>query len=305
VYTVTKAPAFQTPESEVTIMIEVNAISKRFHVAGQPFMALDSVDFRIERGDFLCIAGSSGSGKTTLLNILAGILSPTSGQVLFEGKNIHKMSDRALSRFRGNELGFIYQTFNLIPRLTIAENVRAPLYFGKRPPGAPKKLITSVLDLVGIPEKINEYPHRLSGGQIQRAAIARALIKSPSLLLADEPTGNLDAVTGQEIIDLFKKLNAEGTTILVVSHDQRFFETAERTLFLDFGKLVKKGAAPQVGVRKTPGGMAGRAQNDAKQLKAARQTESTTRPAVRATASRAKDAASASSRSAKSKGGKK
>jgi len=232
-------------------MIEVNAISKRFFVAGQPFMALDSVSFGIERGDFVCVAGSSGSGKTTLLNILAGILSPSSGELLFEGKNIHKMSDRALSRFRGNELGFIYQSFNLIPRLTIAENVRAPLYFGKRPEGNPKKLIASVLELVGIAEKTNEYPHRLSGGQVQRAAIARALIKSPSLLLADEPTGNLDAATGQEIIDLFTRLNGEGTTILVVSHDQRFFDAADRTLFLDFGKLASKGGGAEARGAKT------------------------------------------------------
>ncbi|MDR2735018.1 MAG: ABC transporter ATP-binding protein [Spirochaetota bacterium] len=220
-------------------MIDVNTISKRFYVAGQPFMALDAVSFSVERGDFICVSGSSGSGKTTLLNILAGILSPSSGEVLFEGKNIHTMSDRALSRFRGEELGFVYQSFNLVPRLTIAENVHAPLYFGKRPPGNARTLIDSVLELVGIAEKANEYPHHLSGGQIQRAAIARALIKSPALLLADEPTGNLDAKTGQEIIDLFKKLNAEGTTILTVSHDQRFYEAAERTLFLSFGKLER------------------------------------------------------------------
>jgi putative ABC transport system ATP-binding protein len=239
-------------------MIEVNAISKRFYVAGQPLMALGSVGFSIERGDFVCIAGSSGSGKTTLLNILAGILSPSSGEVLFEGKNIHKMSDRALSRFRGDELGFIYQSFNLIPRLTIAENVRSPLYFGKKRPKGVQSLIESMLDLVGIPEKINEYPHRLSGGQVQRAAIARALIKSPSLLLADEPTGNLDAATGQEIIDLFKKLNSEGTTILAVSHDERFFAAADRTLFLDFGKLTQRGAKSGAAQAKT--GSAGAAQ---------------------------------------------
>ena len=224
-------------------MIEAQKVSKRFYVAGQPFMALDSVSFDINRGDFICVAGSSGSGKTTLLNILAGILSPSSGRILFEGKDIHKMSDRALSRFRGNELGFVYQSFNLIPMLTIAENVRAPLYFGKAPAGNKKAMITSVLELVGIAEKINEYPHRLSGGQLQRAAIARALIKAPSLLLADEPTGNLDAATGQEIIDLFKRLNSEGTTILVVSHDQRFFDAADRTIFLDFGKVVSSGVS--------------------------------------------------------------
>jgi putative ABC transport system ATP-binding protein len=149
------------------------------------------------------------------------------------------MSDRNLSSFRGEELGFVYQSFNLIPRLTVAENVRAPLYFGTKKEQDVEHRISSILETVGIPEKANEYPNRLSGGQLQRAAIARALVRTPSLLLADEPTGNLDAVTGLEIIELFKKLNAEGTTILVVSHDQRFFEAAARTLILDFGKLVK------------------------------------------------------------------
>ena len=281
-------------------MIEVNAISKRFFVAGQPFMALDSIDFKIARGDFICVAGSSGSGKSTLLNILAGILSPSSGEVLFNGDNIHKMSDRALSRFRGDELGFIYQSFNLIPRLTIAENVRAPLYFGKKPPGSTQNLIASVLDLVGIAEKTDEYPHHLSGGQVQRAAIARALIKSPSILLADEPTGNLDAATGKEIIELFKKLNSEGTTILVVSHDQRFFETADRTLFLDYGKIVDKDAASQPGVRYDQAPRSGRKTSEKSEEKAPAQSKAKA-PA------RAKSASSASAptRTAAQKGGKK
>jgi len=231
-------------------MIQVQSISKRFTVAGQPFLALDDVSFEIAEGDFVCIAGTSGSGKTTLLNIMAGILSPTSGSVLFHGRNIHQMSDRELSRFRGDHLGFVYQSFNLIPRLTVAENVRAPLYFGKKTNHDLGRRISSILETVGIPEKANEYPHQLSGGQLERAAIARALVRTPSLLLADEPTGNLDAATGLEIIELFKKLNAEGTTILVVSHDQRFFEAAARTLVLDFGKLVKTtGREPRKPVR--------------------------------------------------------
>lgn len=220
-------------------MIQVKSISKRFTVAGQPFFALNDVSFEISEGDFVCIAGTSGSGKTTLLNIMAGILSPTTGAVLFRDKNIHLMSDRELSNFRGTELGFVYQSFNLIPRLTVAENIRAPLHFGKKPVPAAEKRIAAILETVGIPEKANEYPHQLSGGQLQRAAIARALVRTPSLLLADEPTGNLDAETGLEIISLFKQLNAGGTTILVVSHDQRFFKAATRTLVLDFGKLVK------------------------------------------------------------------
>ena len=215
-------------------MIEVCDISKKFFVAGQPFFALDSVSFKIEAGDFVCIAGTSGSGKTTLLNILAGILSPTSGEVNFAGKNIHKMSDRELSRFRGENLGFVYQSFNLVPRLTVAENVRAPLLFGgTHPRGEANRMIDGMLASVGISEKRDEYPHKLSGGQLQRAAIARALIKKPALVLADEPTGNLDPESAAQVLDVLRsRLKQDGSTGLLVTHSAVAAATTDRTYVL-------------------------------------------------------------------------
>jgi putative ABC transport system ATP-binding protein len=222
-------------------MIDVKDAGKRYYLAGKPFYALRNVSFRVEPGDFVCISGTSGSGKSTLLNILAGILHPTEGEIVFEGKNLGKLSDRALSRFRGEKIGLVYQGFNLINRLTVFENVRAPLLFEKHGLRDARRRVEEILDRVGIGEKRNEYPQNLSGGQLQRAAIARAVIKRPALLLADEPTGNLDATTGLEIIRLFEELNRAGITVLVVSHDARFIEAAHSNLVLEFGELKRTG----------------------------------------------------------------
>ncbi len=221
-------------------MLKIKKVSKKFLSAGEVITALDNVSFNIKEGDFISIAGASGSGKTTLLNILAGFMKPTSGAVDFNNKPIHKMNDKKLSQLRSSKIGFIYQSFNLIPRLTVFENIRAPLFFEKRHFKKHRKLVETILKKVGISEKINDYPLNLSGGQQQRVAIARALIKQPAILMADEPTGNLDAKTGKNIIQLFKKLNKEGITILVVTHDERFFKETKRHLEIKFGKLKEK-----------------------------------------------------------------
>jgi len=221
-------------------MLKIKKLTKKFLSAGEVITALDDVSFNIKQGDFISIAGSSGSGKTTLLNILAGFMKPTTGSVEFEEKPIHKMNDKKLSQLRSSKIGFIYQSFNLIPRLTVFENIRAPLFFEKEKSKNHRQLVKAILKKVGISEKINDYPLNLSGGQQQRVAIARALIKQPAILMADEPTGNLDAKTGKNIINLFKKLNKEGITILVVTHDERFFKETKRHLEIKFGKLKEK-----------------------------------------------------------------
>lgn len=232
-------------------MIQADQLSKRFYLAGKPFFALRDISFLIEEGDFISISGASGSGKTTLLNIIAGILKPTSGRVVFNETVLHRLPDRRLSQFRGQHIGFVYQSFNLIPQLTVYENVRAPLLFDDSPHAGHRKRVEAILERMGIEEKRDEYPLKLSGGQLQRAAIARAVIKHPHILMADEPTGNLDRNTGQEIISLFQELNREGITVLVVSHDPRFDAVASRHMVLDFGSLVhNKAVQPKKGTKR-------------------------------------------------------
>ena len=221
-------------------MIRIDKVSKRFFTAGQPFWALEDVSFTVAQGEFVCLTGTSGSGKSTLLNIMSGILRPTTGSVHYEEVCIHTMSDRKLARYRGGAIGFVYQRFNLIPRQTIFENVRAPLLFSGLPRGEQTELTKNILERVGLSDKLYEYPPNLSGGQLQRAAIARAVIRRPRVLLADEPTGNLDEKTGDSIIQLFRELNKEGITVFTVSHDARFEKPADSVYRLNFGKLTRK-----------------------------------------------------------------
>jgi len=221
-------------------MIQVSNISKKFFTAGQPFWALHDVCLTILKGDCICLTGTSGSGKSTLLNVISGILRPTRGQILYEGQNLQKMSDRKLARYRGSSIGFVYQRFNLIPRQTIFENVRAPLLFEGVSGREQRRRVADLLGRVGVEEKINEYPPNLSGGQMQRVAIARAVIRKPAILLADEPTGNLDEKTGKSIVALFRELNKDGITVFTVSHDQRFAKIANVLYNLEFGILKKR-----------------------------------------------------------------
>lgn len=230
-------------------VLEAIDITKSFYSAGDHLTALNNLNLAIDHGSYCCLFGSSGSGKTTLLNILAGQLQPTSGEILLNGIPLHKMKDRQLSGIRGDKVGVVYQQFNLIPRQTVYENIRAPLLFGNHSIKDEKKAILETLDRVGLKDKAQAYPLQLSGGQLQRAAIARAVIKKPEILLADEPTGNLDKNNGLEIIALFKELHKQGNTILVVSHDERFQKSAQRNLKLEYGEIVsdkkRRTAAPK------------------------------------------------------------
>ena len=194
--------------------------------------ALRGVDLDVPTGQSLAIMGPSGSGKSTLMNILGCLDQPTSGSISIAGQDVSSLDDAELSLVRGKQIGFVFQSFNLIPQLTIEENVEVPLFY--RRVRAPQRRIEAraILDRVGLGDRIGHKPSELSGGQQQRAAIARALVTNPSILLADEPTGNLDSKTGNDILQLFDEMNADGLTIMVVTHDEEVGKRCNRTIQL-------------------------------------------------------------------------
>jgi putative ABC transport system ATP-binding protein len=200
----------------------------------RPFAASIS---RIDSGDYVAIMGASGSGKSTIMNILGCLDQPTDGRYLLDGEDVTTMDDETLSAFRGRTIGFVFQAFNLIPQLTVEENVSVPLFYR----GVPKKQrierARSSLDLVGLGDRLGHRPRELSGGQQQRVAIARALVGEPVVLLADEPTGNLDSSTGEAILQTFEKLHAEGLTIIMVTHDDEVSNRCERIVRLRDGEI--------------------------------------------------------------------
>ena len=205
-----------------------------------PTIALDQVDLSIYRGDFVCIMGPSGSGKTTLLNAISTIDPPTKGKVLIEGKNIRKMGEIEIGDFRHQYLGFIFQKFNLLENLTVFENIAMPLTIAKLNDKEIEQRVKVIAEKVGIDALLDKYPTECSGGQSQRVAIARALITNPKLIVADEPTGNLDSKNSHEILCLLKELNQkEGVTILMVTHDAMIASYAKRLLFIMDGKIEK------------------------------------------------------------------
>jgi putative ABC transport system ATP-binding protein len=220
------------------VMIESRDIHRTFKLGEVKVKALRGIDLKVKRGEFLVILGPSGSGKTTLLNCLGGIDSPTKGDIRVEGKNISGFNEKKLSAYRRDMVGWIFQFFNLIPSLTAAENVALTLEMAHERKDMMKRA-REALDLVGLGDKTNMFPSQLSGGEQQRTAIARALVKRPRIVLADEPTGNLDWVTGKKIADLMKKLNEEeDITFLVVSHDVSITDIADRVLHLMDGRIT-------------------------------------------------------------------
>ena len=222
-------------------MIEVKNITKIYKTGEVEFKALDDVSFTINDGEFVAIMGPSGSGKSTLMHTLGALDSPTSGTYLLDGQDVSTLSDDELANIRRDKIGFVFQAFNLLPRTTVLRNVMLPLVYAgvhgaERIERAKKALIASGLDE-------NHFTHmsnQISGGQIQRVAIARALVNNPSLILADEPTGNLDSKTGEIVIGTFQKLNKElGRTIVLITHEQDIAEHADRILFIKDGKLTE------------------------------------------------------------------
>ena len=200
--------------------------------------ALRGVDLDVPAGQSLAIMGPSGSGKSTLMNIIGCLDQPTSGSISIAGQDVSSLNDAELSLVRGKQIGFVFQSFNLIPQLTIEQNVEVPLFY--RRVRAPQRRIeaTAILDRVGLGDRIGHKPSELSGGQQQRAAIARALVTNPSILLADEPTGNLDSKTGNDILQLFDEMNADGLTIMVVTHDEEVGKRCNRTIQLLDGLIA-------------------------------------------------------------------
>jgi putative ABC transport system ATP-binding protein len=200
--------------------------------------ALDGVSFSIPARDYCAIVGPSGSGKSTLMNILGGLDTPTGGRLTIAGNDIGEMDDEDLAIFRNQTIGFVFQSFNLLPRLTALENVELPMIYGGVAPGERREHAANLLQRVGLGERMGHRPTQLSGGQQQRVAVARALAGKPALILADEPTGALDTNTGAEILGLFRQLNHDGTTIVVVTHDHDVASATRRTIEMRDGKIV-------------------------------------------------------------------
>lgn len=219
-------------------MIELKDVTKTYELGGEKIYALNKVDLKINDGDFIAIVGPSGSGKSTLANIIGGLDSPDSGSVLFDGVEIGKMKDKDLSHYRNKTIGFIFQSFNLQPTLTAVENVTIPLIFGKVKAKERTQKALERLRQVGLSDRINHKPSELSGGQRQRVCIARALVNDPKLIIADEPTGNLDSARGKEIISLLKALNHElGITLIIITHDKSVADEARKTLTIKDGVI--------------------------------------------------------------------
>jgi putative ABC transport system ATP-binding protein len=219
-------------------MITLADIHRLFRSDEVETTALRSIDLSIDEGEFVAIMGPSGCGKSTLLNILGLIDRPSSGRYLFKGQEIGDLDEAALARLRRDNLGFVFQSFNLIDELTIAENVELGLVYRRWAGKDRKARVEAAMDRVGVAHRARHYPHQLSGGQQQRAAIARAIVGQPSLILADEPTGNLDTENGEQVMDILKSLNAEGATIVMVTHSPAHADIARRVVNMLDGRII-------------------------------------------------------------------
>ncbi|MDH3440371.1 MAG: ABC transporter ATP-binding protein [Gammaproteobacteria bacterium] len=225
-------------------LVVLNDISRTYQKGKEKVEVLHKLDLTIEQGDFVALMGPSGSGKTTLLNLLGGLDKPTSGSVEIGGEALHRMSSSALSKWRARHVGFIFQFYNLLPVLTAQKNVELPLLLTSLSGKERAKRAATALSIVGLDDRAKHYPRELSGGQEQRVAIARAIVSDPTLLLCDEPTGDLDRETADEILKLLQALNREhGKTIVMVTHDAQAAEYARRTLHMDKGTLAVEAAA--------------------------------------------------------------
>jgi putative ABC transport system ATP-binding protein len=220
-------------------LIHLQAVNKVFLTDEVETHALANVHLQINRGDYLSIAGPSGCGKTTLLSLLGLLDSPSDGAYLLDGKDVSDLSASERARVRNREIGFIFQAFNLIGDLTVYENVELPLTYRGMSSGERKERVQAALERVGMAHRTKHYPSQLSGGQQQRVAVARAIVGRPLILLADEPTGNLDSRNGEAVMDLMKELHEDGATICMVTHDPRYARYADRTIHLFDGQIVR------------------------------------------------------------------
>ena len=220
-------------------LLSTENLSKKYGENEAVVTALDQVSFSVEKGEFVSVMGASGSGKSTLLNLLRGLDYPTEGKVLYHGNNLFDMNDEELSRFRLKTIGFIFQSYNLIPELTVRENIILPAEIAREKPD--EERVAQIVESLGLSDRLAHLPGQISGGQQQRAAIARALINQPEILLCDEPTGNLDQKSGENVLQLLKMLNRDyGMTILMITHDAKIAEQTARTICLSDGKIVNE-----------------------------------------------------------------
>jgi putative ABC transport system ATP-binding protein len=227
-------------------LIHLEGLTKVFYTDDIETHALDGVHLDIEQGEYVAIAGPSGCGKSTLLSILGLLHSPSGGEYILNGTPVAQISAVERARIRNREVGFIFQSFNLIGDLTVDENVELPLTYRGMPGAERKKRVQEALERVGMAHRMKHYPAQLSGGQQQRVAVARAIVGSPSIVLADEPTGNLDSRNGESVMTLMRELNREGATICMVTHDPRYAKHADRTVHLFDGRVVEEERVPLV-----------------------------------------------------------
>jgi putative ABC transport system ATP-binding protein len=227
-------------------LIALEDITRVYTVGSEEVRALDGVSFRVERGEFVAVVGQSGSGKSTLMNILGCLDTPTSGRYAIRGEDVRGLEDDQLADLRNREIGFVFQTFQLLPRSTALANVELPLVYRGVPRRERRQRAQGALEAVGLGNRMHHRPNELSGGQRQRVSVARALVGEPSLLLADEPTGNLDSATGEEMMRLFGDLNRRGHTILLVTHEPRLAARCQRAVRLSDGKVVADGPGREV-----------------------------------------------------------
>ena len=220
------------------MIITVDKINKTYKNGSLELQVLKNISFKVDKGEFLAIMGSSGSGKSTMMNILGCLDNQYEGRYILDGIDISKSNENELSEIRNKKIGFIFQSFNLLPRLTALENVELPLVYSSIPKEERHKRANELLEMVGLKERIHHRPNELSGGQRQRVAIARALANNPSIILADEPTGNLDSKSEEEIIEILQKLNKMGKTIVIVTHEPSIGEIAERKIVFKDGEII-------------------------------------------------------------------
>ena len=244
-------------------LVELRNVSKVYHLGGEEIRALDDVSLDIESAEFISIIGPSGSGKSTLMHILGCLDSPTHGTMKLDGTAIHDASSRELAAIRNRKIGFIFQFFNLLPKLNVLQNVELPMVYSGLSAGERRRRALCALQLVEMENRAKHRPMQLSGGQQQRAAIARALVNDPKIIFADEPTGNLDSHTGEVILELFRKLSQEGRTIALVTHDPEIAAVTPRRIEIRDGKISKLPDPKLAGLERNPQNT----QNDAKQRK--------------------------------------
>ena len=219
-------------------LIEMRGLTRRYQVGPQEIYALRGVDLKIEHGEYVAIMGPSGSGKSTLMNVIGCLDTPSDGSYVLDGVPVETMNDDELAAIRNHKIGFVFQTFNLLARNTALQNVELPLVYARIPRAERRQLAEEALTAVGLKERMKHQPNELSGGQRQRVAIARALVNKPSLLLADEPTGNLDSQTGREILDLFRDLHERGNSIIMVTHEDDVAQEAKRVIHIRDGRIA-------------------------------------------------------------------